>query len=249
VATFVPGAIPTISGGGFYDLLDLDNASATFNIDGLIEGEGATVSSVTVMKSYTGHINDSTIVTGPTVEHVTIPVSEIPKSITVTANEAAQNADADFTQAKVEDHFNFTFVLNTEDGRALKSGPTISVPLSCPSALAGTYSVVTSGNQGAGSGTTSGTYEGVEATVVIAEVAPGTYSVDDITGGMYPGVWGDIPVPGEISDVCNNITIQNTVDHYQDTFSGTGTVNADGTITITWNNGYGDDGVSVYTPQ
>lgn len=115
---------------------------------------------------------------------------------------------------------------------------TIQIRLACPSDLAGTYNTV---NVGTG-GTLN--YE-----VVITEIEPLTYRISDITGGLYSLVYGMEDNPAIFTDLCNILTIfdQPDVVFGQDVFNGTGRVNADGTITISWENGSEDSGVTTLT--
>ncbi|SHN26956.1 protein of unknown function [Cyclobacterium lianum] len=102
---------------------------------------------------------------------------------------------------------------------------TIEIRLSCPSDLAGEYSTVTVG--------TGGT---VNYQVVITELEPFTYRISDITGGVYSQVFGAEDNPAVFTELCGEITITDQPDLVfgGDTFNGTGRVNADGTIRISW---------------
>ena len=135
----------------------------------------------------------------------------------------------------------------------------ITLRASCPSALAGMYSVETSGQVGDGSGGQAGPYttsiESVEVSEVTDDegnVIPGAYAIEDITAGLYPQIYS-IPVVGpspttgiSFTDLCNVISIAPGVqDNYGDTFVGGGTAAGD-SIVIDWSNGYGDTGRSIY---
>ncbi|WP_375585749.1 DUF4843 domain-containing protein [Cyclobacterium xiamenense] len=119
--------------------------------------------------------------------------------------------------------------------RILDAGPTkistnynqltIEIRLSCPSDLAGVYSTVTVG--------TGGT---VNYEVTITELEPFTYRISDITGGVYSQTFGAEDNPAVFTELCGEITITDQPDLVfgGDTFNGTGRVNDDGTIRISW---------------
>ena len=136
--------------------------------------------------------------------------------------------------------------------RILDAGPTkisanyntvtVEIRLACPSDLAGRYSTVNSG--------TGGT---INSEVVITEIEPFTYRISDITGGVYSQVYGGEDNPAIFTELCDVITIVDQPDVVFGTqgFNGTGRVNADGTIRISWNNGTEEDsdsGVTILTP-
>lgn len=115
---------------------------------------------------------------------------------------------------------------------------TVEIRLSCPSDLAGRYSTVTSGP----GGTTN--YE-----VTITEIEPFTYRISDITGGVYSQVFGGNDNPAIFTELCGEITITDQPDVVfgGGAFNGTGRVNADGTLRITWSNDAEDSGVTTLT--
>lgn len=136
--------------------------------------------------------------------------------------------------------------------RILDAGPTkisanyntvtVEIRLACPSDLAGRYSTVNTG--------TGGT---INSEAVITEIEPFTYRISDITGGVYSQVFGGEDNPAIFTELCDVITIvdQPDVVFGSPGFNGTGRVNADGTIRITWNNGDEEDsdsGVTILTP-
>ncbi|MDN3688220.1 DUF4843 domain-containing protein [Cyclobacterium jeungdonense] len=102
---------------------------------------------------------------------------------------------------------------------------TIEIRLSCPSDLEGVYNTVTVG--------TGGT---VNYEVTITELEPFTYRISDITGGVYSQVFGAEDNPAVFTELCGEITITDQPDLVfgEDTFNGTGSVNEDGTIRISW---------------
>lgn len=126
-----------------------------------------------------------------------------------------------------------------------------SFNLACISDLAGTYNVLSSGTS-TDTGPTSdeNPITNHPYTVNIISNNGGNYTLSDAYGGLYL-LWYDIygisgNYPGTFSDVCG--TLSGTFQEpFGTTVNLTGTVNADGTLSIHWENGYGDFGDSIYT--
>ncbi len=151
------------------------------------------------------------------------------------------------------DRWEFDFKVQMADGRVLSPGRgdgSLNVSFTCKSDLAGTYSTVTDGGTGDGSGGTASSFSDLAYEVTITEVSAGRYRLSDITGGLYAVGYGDSDNPVEFTDICNQISVNSQPDvvYGGDEFNGTGTVNEDGTITITWSNNWGDNGTTVFTP-
>jgi len=243
VATFQYGATPIVSGGGTYDLQDPGRSSATITIEGV--AEAATVSSIVVLKSFNG---------GEAVEHATINKSDLPAELNIPATAAAEGTGADFSQAVLGDYFDFSFLVNTEDGRTLKAGPVITVPLSCPSSLSGTYTVTTTYSQH----DFLPDYDTNTFTAEIVDEGDGFYSVTDFSGGLYSegpyvAAYGTADFPVVFREICSEISWTEQEDTWGAVVAAPGgqnSVSADGVITISWLcEAYGESGVSVYTPQ
>jgi len=95
--------------------------------------------------------------------------------------------------------------------------------------------------------------------VEIVEVEPGLYFVSDFSGGLYSDgpyttAYGtdDTSIDVEFSENCGLISWEGQVDPWGDVIPQDNSVNsvdANGVITINWFcTGYGENGVSVYTP-
>src|SRR5690606_6104722 len=104
---------------------------------------------------------------------------------------------------------------------------TLQIRLACASDLAGAYRTVTVG--------TGGT---LNYQVIITEIEPLTYRISDITGGLYSLGYGEDDNPAVFTDLCGELTVfdQPDVVFGNDKFNGTGRVNSDGTIVISWSN-------------
>jgi len=124
----------------------------------------------------------------------------------------------------------------------------ISYPVSCPSDLGGTYTVISNGDNTDGQpAAVNFPYE-----VTLTDTGGGNYEISDFSGGVYL-FWYSIyglgwEQPGTITDVCG--TLSGTYsDAWGQSIPATGTVNNDGTLTISWENGWGDFSESVFTPK
>lgn len=125
---------------------------------------------------------------------------------------------------------------------------TIRIRVICPSTLAGKYAVVWErlqvgdGDGGASQVLNNHTISSAREVVFTAS-GTGSYTVDDISFGMYPGVYGETKPAGRINDSCGKLTgPASNADRFGDPFTINGAVNPNGTLKITWSNTWGDGG-------
>ena len=125
--------------------------------------------------------------------------------------------------------------------------------VSCPSDLAGTYTVLSSGSS-TDSGTPPGTNPIVDYpyTVVVTDNGGGNYTISDGFAGLYI-LWYESygissEYPGNFTDICGELS-GSWVEPFGTDVTLTGMVNPDGTLSISWINGYDDTADAVYTPQ
>ncbi len=125
----------------------------------------------------------------------------------------------------------------------------VSYPVSCPSDLAGVYNVVTNG-----ASTEPGIPEAVDFpyTVTLTDNGGGNYTISDGVAGVYifwyTGFGYTFETNGSFTDICGDLS-GSWVESFGCQIDLTGTVNEDGTLTIRWDNCFGDFGDAVYTPQ
>lgn len=126
-----------------------------------------------------------------------------------------------------------------------------TIAVSCTSDLGGTYNAIMSGNIGDGAGGVSGIYADLASTVVLTadEDTPAVYSFDDMSFGVYPTSYTLEPPPGRVEDVCDTLSDLDDTDAAGVPFTISGTVNNDGTISISWSNTNGDSGTGTLTRQ
>lgn len=240
----VKGALPTVSDvrTGFFDFADPASASVGFVLDAV----GESVNSIKVFKSYSGVNGDL----GP-IEHAV--VSGLPADLNVTLDEALNGFNITADDLAIGDVFTLSFESTASSG-VYGSGTSIAIPVSCVSALEGTYSAVSTGMS------TDGCCPGeltVESEVVLTSDGGGNYTISDWSGGVYIGWYGpaygltagDVTDAVQISDVCNVLSAAFT-EPYGTAASITGSVDtATGVITFSWVTGYDDVGTVVMTPQ
>lgn len=264
------GAVPNIqknnSLDSFIDLIKIGNDSEIslgFSIDKAI-GE---INSMDVIGFYIKA--DGTVYKATLVDNVTTFPADIAINKTDILNAFAElNTKNDFA---LGDQLKITAELTLKDGTIQKiinndgtnnfSSNVASSNLykvfqtynvSCPSNLGGNYSVISSGTStDTGPTAAENPITNFPTNVVITDNGGGNYTVSDIFGGLYL-LWYDIyeikdgDSKGEFNDICK--TISGT---FKEPFGSvvivTGNVNSDGTISIQWENGFGDKGSSIYT--
>lgn len=121
----------------------------------------------------------------------------------------------------------------------------------CPSELEGTYIALSTGASTDG-GTGFPTVNNFEYEVTIERTGDLTYTISDGVAGVYIEWYSPygytFETEGNFIDVCNTLS-----GSWQDAFGSTivinGSVNDDGTLTIDWVNGFGDEVTATYTKQ
>jgi hypothetical protein len=140
-----------------------------------------------------------------------------------------------------------------KDGEAAPKTTTLTIPLTlvggpCFSSgiAAGSYRVISaSGNLDGGDTFTLDTlkkyYGTANVLVNIEQVHPGLYTIDEVTGGVWPLFYSGRANPALDVDLCDNVisghegSVSTGVGTAaQRNFTLNGTLNADGTITMTW---------------
>src|SRR5690606_1985890 len=163
--------------------------------------------------------------------------------VTIPANGSFVDLPVDILTGNLDAAESPDLVLNILDAGDVKvsvnyRSVTLRIRVACPSDLSGTYSTVTVGTEGT-----------VNYQVTITEIEPLTYRISDITGGVYSLNYGEDDNPAIFTDLCNEITVFDQPDQVFEngTFNGTGRVNPDGTIVLTWENENEISGVTTLT--
>lgn len=260
-----PGAVPNMtksaSTDAFYNLIKLnngENVSVTFNAE-VAQGSPSSADVVGIYTTATGDVYSSTIFS-----NVTLP-QEFNLSINdIVAAFAELNDPSDI---QVGDNIALTTRFTMDDGTVLNilnddgtSGTganiqttvlfttVINYPVSCPSDLGGVYDVISNGDN------TDGQPPAVDLayTVTLTDNGGGSYTMSDFAAGAYI-LWYTVygltfEQAGTFTDVCGTIG-GDFADAWGQTVPVTGSVNEDGSITISWSNPWGDYLTSVMTPQ
>ncbi|MEO1011740.1 MAG: hypothetical protein AAFX53_10575 [Bacteroidota bacterium] len=125
----------------------------------------------------------------------------------------------------------------------------INYPVSCPSDIGGTYLVSSTATGCCGVAPITD----YEFTVTVTDNGGGSYSLSDMSGGMYDGLFcipfaicGDAS-GGNITDICNELS-GSAADCCGDNITFEGTVNPDGSWNVTITSGF-VAGTSVWVKQ
>jgi hypothetical protein len=135
-----------------------------------------------------------------------------------------------------------SYVLNMASGKRLTIGSRTNINFTCPSNLQGEYDVLSVGNDYYGNPFTYNFTTELTTTSIA-----GRYVLPDLSGNMEPDIWGNPPVEAIIEEICGKITLVSAPYIYA-YFIDEGSVDADGVISITWRNVYGENGVQTLTP-
>jgi hypothetical protein len=150
------------------------------------------------------------------------------------------------------DYWTLSYELGVSGGSVdlLSIGSGTNIAFSCPSDIAGTYDASSTGAGNYPGGTYPGAFwDGIGVVTISTTDVEGVYDIDEISGEFYNLFWGGEKEAGTFRDVCGNYSIDTKSDQWGDTLTATVTNNGDGTITIVWENTYGDYGTTVLTPQ
>jgi hypothetical protein len=180
------------------------------------------------------------------------------KSITIPAGEFTAKLPVTVLTGNIDpaETPNLKLIITSATGAEVSTNygkVTVAIRVICPSDLKGTYKVFWEKLQvGNGSGGPSQTATNFVISaadkVVITQVSTGLYQMDDMSFGLYPGIYSDSKPSGRMRDNCAKLTgLTTNVDRYGDPFTISGTVNPDGKLKITWSNTYGDGGTVILT--
>lgn len=129
----------------------------------------------------------------------------------------------------------------------------INYPVSCPSDLGGEYTVVSNGMSTDGGPTPDeNPLVNFSYDIVLTDNGGGSYSISDGVAGVYI-LWYDIygytfETIGNFTDICGNLG-GSWFDAFGAEIRLTGVDNGDGTLTIHWENDFGDYADAVYTKK
>ena len=257
----VPNMTKSATTDGFFNLINLnngENVTIGFSAD-IAQGSAASTDIVAVYKTAAGPVYSTTLFSDVTLpQDFSLSISDIVAAF----SEISTSGDI-----VVGDVITISARFTMDDGTVLNivnddgtSGvganiqttglftTVLSYPVSCPSDLGGNYSVISNGEN------TDGQPAAVNLAydVTITDLGGGSYEISDFSGGVYV-FWYNIygltwEQPGVFTDVCGSLS-GTFGDAWGQAVPATGSVSPDGTISIHWDNPWGDFGDSVFTPQ
>ncbi len=249
------GAVPvpafTADGNGFFDGADIANAFVKINLDVFTQdnpyanpSNDISVNSVDIYKSFNG---------SAPIFHASVAPT-YPQVLTLTPADVTAGLGVLPADLVVGDVFTLTYKVNTSVGE-LTNGVSTSIPVSCPSNLAGTYDVL--GEVIVGDfGPETNNY-----TVDLVSLGGGTYQfVGDASSGLWSGsyatAYGAAAREPELYENCGVVTVQTISDQFggdfqMDPAQPAPTYDpATGVIVFYWNaTAYGEQGKMTMTPQ
>lgn len=175
---------------------------------------------------------------------------DLPASVTIPGGTNEGTFTVNVSDTNI-DNSGENLILKLSEGNDFFTGEPIQINVTrdCPSDLAGTYSVLTSGQST--DGAAADPVVDLPYTVTLTKTGVNTYVVSDIFAGIYIdwycAAYGlCTETQQEITDVCGNLSASFT-EPFGASASVSGTNNGDGTLTISFQNGYDDMATSVYT--
>jgi len=246
---------------------DDPSSSITTEVEFYDINEGKDVASYSWAVSYIDKINDGADNAGPA-DLMTITASEFGTSTSGLPNaifsfSVQQMLDAlGITLADIQggSSFRLDATITMNDGRTFTAANTgnnivssaafqalfsFDADLLCPSSLGGDINYVTTSGVTGGGGPACP--DEITGTITLTEVGLGDYEVSDASLGVFGSCWGDNPATGvNLVDACNIIRLTGA-DQYGDSYTWTITDISGPTMTVDFENTYGDGGTSVLT--
>jgi hypothetical protein len=263
----VPNVVRAENSEAFIDLIELiagNEVSLSFSVD-IAQGSPAKTDVVGVLAT----------AAGPVYTAVLDENAQLPSNYTITTNDlvaafAELNSPTDLQLGDVlsiSTRFTLSngLVVDIVDADGSSGTATniqsntalfntvISYPVSCPSDIAGNYTVVSSGFSTDGA-PVNNPLVNFSYDIVLTDNGGGNYTISDGVAGVYQD-WYCAPygycfeTEGNFTDICGTIS-GSWVERFGCQIDLTGTVNPDGTLTIQWKNCFGDEVTeAIYTPN
>ncbi len=260
----VPNLVKDASTDDFIDFLAVNNGE-TFNLGLNVSIGQGEISSMDIVAFYRKGNNISSKAILET-NITTFPATVNLSKDDIIAAFSELNSASDFV---LGDQLTVSAELTLKDGRIIKilnddgttnygqdiANSTIyavvqNYSVSCASDLGGTYSVVSSGTATEIEPSDTNPTTDYPYTTVITDNGGGSYTMSDAFGGLeifWYSVYGlTFEVNGPFNDLCGDLSGSFT-GAFGEANELTGTVNPDGTLSIHWENEWGDFGNAVYT--
>lgn len=150
------------------------------------------------------------------------------------------------------DYWTLSYQMVLSAGETLKAAPVTKVLFTCQSDLGGKWDALGSGSTIFGTfppGLSNTSWDGT-GVITFTDKGAGSYELDLCCGAFYPEYWGGAAEVVTLVDICGNLSIASKTDQWSYLLWFDSVVNnPDGTITVTWENGYEDKGVYTLTRQ
>ncbi|MEX0313393.1 MAG: hypothetical protein AB3N18_04385 [Allomuricauda sp.] len=266
VRVFETGIVPDMqkdaSTDAFLDLVKINNGeniSISFSA-AVAKGEPTSIDIMGVYRAASGGVYNAVLFNNVS----------LPADFSLSVNDIVANFDeiTDASDIQLGDIVSISARFTREDGRVLdiinadgtsnvnsnitNSGlftSVINYPVSCPSDIGGTYTVVNTGTGCCGVSPITD----YEFTVTVTDNGGGSYSLSELSGGAYDGLFcgafgicGSLS-PGDITDVCGTLS-GSSADCCGSTIEFSGIVNPDGTWTVEVTSGF-IAATSIWTKQ
>ena len=257
----VPNLVKSATSDAFFDLLkiqDGDNVTVDFSVD-VAQGNPTSTDVVGIYKTVNGDVYTADLFSNVSLpQDFSLSVNDIVAAFPE-LNTAADILLADVLSITTRFTMADGTVLDIIDDEGINNTGTnilttvlfnsvISYPISCPSDIGGVYNVISNGDN------TDGQPPAVNVpyTVTLTDNGGGSYDISDGVAGVYIfwySIYGyTFETTGNFTDVCGSLSGSWT-ESFGCGVELTGTVNADGTLSIHWDNCFGDFIDAVYTPQ
>ncbi len=257
----VPNMTKSTSTDAFFNLIRLNNGedvSVNFSAE-IAQGNPASTDIVGIYRAASGSVYNATLFSDVTLpQEFSLSISEIVAAFSeISTGDDIVVGDALTLSARFTMNDGSVLNIVNDDGTSGTGAniqttvlftTIITYPVSCPSDLGGNYSVISNGDN------TDGQPPAVNVAydVTITDLGGGSYEISDFSGGVYL-FWYSIyglswEQAGVFTDICGAIS-GTFGDAWSNAVPATGTVNSDGSLTIHWDNPWGDYGDSVFTPQ
>lgn len=257
-----------------FNLFNIQASTFALTLEAVDIENGATVQTVEIRVRHRRGNTVRPVMTSPDVLVRTLNASDfqpnnesrfLRTSFTIQAPAVLQALGMTAAEIQGGDFFDFRLVLTTKNGRVFTDdnrSPDIAaglfyqspffyrVSVVCPSDLGGTYSFATvniaagpGGNAGACGGRATG-----QVTITPVAGTPGSYTVSDVSFGVFACAWGDDPPGGSVrlTDACGQLAFTGA-DRYGDTYTFRFVSNTGTALTFDWVNTYGDGGRTTLT--
>lgn len=253
------------------EFFDVANSKFEITLEAFDKDNGGYFSEVNFYVSFKDNNDENGTISKPEVKVKTIPASAFSKDATsglprakilITAQEALTALGIASGDVLGADAFVFRQDIVLPDGKVFTSTNTSgdvaggafyttpfmnTVSVVCPSDLGGEVqyeTIVTGVGDG---GDINGCAGGVSGTVTFDDQGEGKYEISDITFGQYDCAWGDTPAVGvTLNDACGLLFLSGS-DQYGLVYTLTIVSNDGTTLTINWENDYGDKGTTKLT--